>query len=188
MLCAASGLWLLSFKAIQRGRFGCGHFSLVRKQTGQQVRTTCSTNVSDDRTMSSRCNALQAEENSISKAQPVQVTARAKEAVARRGHRCVRHRNESAAAGRKLCTQSGPCRMQAIWTQCLSLTQVEAAEDTINQLAPQAQVSPHAFERCSALGVNFERTEWDPANLERCLRLLGVGIAQLDLPPDFNFS
>ena len=62
---------------------------------------------------------------------------------------------------------------------------------TPNQLAPQAQVSPHAFERCSALRqVNFERTEVDPANLTRCTPescFLGSGIAQLDLPSDFNF-
>ena len=85
--------------------------------------------------------------------------------------------------------------MQAIWTQrveaCCSLSQVGAAEDTTNQLAPQAQVSPHAFERCSALRqVNFEQTEVDPANLTRCIPegcFLGPGIAPLDLPSDSNF-
>ena len=66
-----------------------------------------------------------------------------------------------------------------------------AAEDTTNQLAPQAQVSPHAFERCSALRqVNFEKTEVDPATCTRCIPegcSLGSGIAQLDLPSGFNF-
>ena len=86
------------------------------------------------------------------------------------------------------CKQFG----RSVFEECCSLTQVGAAEDTINQLAPQAQVSPHAFERCSALRqVNFERTEWDPANLTRCIPqgcfLGSAGIAQLDLPPDFNF-
>ena len=72
-----------------------------------------------------------------------------------------------------------------------SLSQIGAAEDTTNQLGPQAQVAPHAFERCSALRhVSFEITEVDPANLTRCIPegcFLGSGIAQLDLPPDFNF-
>ena len=82
--------------------------------------------------------------------------------------------------------------MQAIWTvfeECRFLSQLGAAEDTTNQLAPQAQVS--AFERCSALRqVNFERTEVDPVNFTRCIPegcFLWSGIAQLDLPSDFNF-
>ena len=66
------------------------------------MRIVCSTKVSDDRNRSSRCNALQASENSISKVQPLQVTARAKEAVARHGYRGDRHPNESAAAGNRL--------------------------------------------------------------------------------------
>ena len=74
--------------------------AFVRRQG--EVRINCSTKVSDDRNRSSRCNALQAVENSISKAQPLQVAARAKEAVARYGDRGDRHRNESAAAGNRL--------------------------------------------------------------------------------------
>ena len=85
------------------------------------------------------------------------------------------------------CKQFG----RSVFEECCSLSQVGAAEDTTNQLAPQAQVSPHAFERCSALRqVSFEKTEVDPTNLTRCLPqgcFLGSGIALLDLPPDFNF-
>ena len=41
---------------------------------------------------------------------------------------------------------------------------------TANQLAPQAQFRPRAFEKCSALReLRFEKTEYDPANLNRCL-------------------
>ena len=80
-------------------RSGCRHISLVQEQSRQHVRRDCSTKVSDDRNKSSRCNALQAAENSISKAQPLQMAARAKEAVARYGDRGNRHRNESAATG-----------------------------------------------------------------------------------------
>ena len=73
-------------------RSGCGHISLVQEQSRQHARKDCSTKVSDDRNKSSRCNALQAAENSISKAQPLQMAARAKEAVARYGDRRDRHR------------------------------------------------------------------------------------------------
>ena len=45
------------------------------------------------------------------------------------------------------CKQFG----RSVFEECCSLSQVGAAEDATNQLAPQAQVSPHAFERCSAL-------------------------------------
>ena len=66
------------------------------------MRINCSAKVYDDRYRSSSCDALQALENSHSVAQPLQMTARAKEAVARLGYRGDRHRNESAAAGNLL--------------------------------------------------------------------------------------
>ena len=80
---------------------------------------------------------------------------------------------------------------RSVFEECCSLSQVGAAEDTTNQLARQEQVSPHAFEKCSALRqVNFEKTEADPANCTRCIPegcCLRAGIAQLNLPSDFNF-
>ena len=85
------------------------------------------------------------------------------------------------------CKQFG----RSVFEECCSLSQVGATEDITNQLAPQAQVSPRAFERCSALRqISFEKTEYDPANLTRCLPegcFLGAGIVRLDPPPDFTF-
>ena len=52
--------------------------------------------------------------------------------------------------------------------ECCSMSQIGAAEDTTNLLAPQAQVSPHAFESCLALRqINFEKTEANPSNCAR---------------------
>ena len=77
-----------------------------------------------------------------------------------------------------------------MFEECCSLSQVGATEDITNQLAPQAQISPRAFERCSALRqISFEKTEYDPANLTRCLPegCFRAGIVLLDLPPDFTW-
>ena len=85
------------------------------------------------------------------------------------------------------CRQFG----RSVFEECCSLSQVGAAEDTTNQLAPQAQVAPHAFERCSALRhFYFEKTEANPANCTRYVPegcFLGSGIDHLDWPCDFNF-
>ena len=85
------------------------------------------------------------------------------------------------------CKQFG----RSVFEECYSLSQIGAAEDTDNQLAPNARVSPHAFEKCLALRqLNFEKTEADPWNCMRCIPqecFLGSGIEQLDLPADFSF-
>ena len=69
--------------------------------------------------------------------------------------------------------------------------QIGAQGTAANQLAPQAQVRPRAFEKCSALRqISFEKTEYDPANLTRCLPeccFLEAGIVSLHLPADFNW-
>ena len=69
--------------------------------------------------------------------------------------------------------------------------QVGSQSATANQLAPQAQFRPRAFEKCSALReLSFEKTEYDPANLNRCIPeccFLEAGIASLRLPADFNW-
>ena len=71
------------------------------------------------------------------------------------------------------------------------MVQIRDQSATTNQLAPQAQFRPRAFEKCSALRhLNFEQTEYDPANLYRCLPeccFLEAGIVSLHLPADFNW-
>ena len=85
------------------------------------------------------------------------------------------------------CKQFG----RSVFAECCSMSQIGIAEDTTNLLAPQAQVSPHAFESCLALRqINFEKTEANPSNCTRYIPegcFLGSGIEQLDLPADFNF-
>ena len=85
------------------------------------------------------------------------------------------------------CKQFG---IQA-FEECCSLMQIGANGDTTNQLAPQAQLMPRAFEKCTALRhLNFEQTEYDPTNPRRCLPeccLLEAGIVSLSLPPDFTW-
>ena len=78
-----------------------------------------------------------------------------------------------------------------VFEECCSLVQVGVQSATTNQLAPQAQFRPRAFEKCSALrDLSFEKTEYDPANLNRCLPeccFLEAGIVSLHLPADFNW-
>ena len=75
--------------------------------------------------------------------------------------------------------------------ECCSLSQIGTTDNAINLPAPQAQISPYAFESCLALSqVTFEQTE---AHASTCTRYLpegsfcGLGIEQLRLPADFNF-
>ena len=57
-----------------------------------------------------------------------------------------------------------------MFEECYSLVQIGDQSTTINQLAPQAQFRPRAFEKCSALQqLNFERTEYDPTNRNRSI-------------------
>ena len=63
--------------------------------------------------------------------------------------------------------------------------------DATNQVAPQAQFRPRAFEKCTALRqINFEKAEYDPTNLTRCLPeccFLEAGIVSPYLPSDFTW-
>ena len=85
------------------------------------------------------------------------------------------------------CRQFGVKAFEA----CCSLTQIGATQHPGNQLAPQAQFRPRAFEKCTALRhLNMEKTEYDPANPNRCLPaccFLEAGIVSLSLPPNFNW-
>ena len=78
-----------------------------------------------------------------------------------------------------------------VFEACCSLTQVGATNHTTNQLAPQAQLRPRAFEKCTALRhLDLERTEYDPTNPKRYLPeccFLEAGIVSLSLPPDFTW-
>ena len=78
-----------------------------------------------------------------------------------------------------------------VFEACRSLTQLGAAPHPGNQLAPQAQFRPRAFEKCTALRhLDMEQTEHNPANPNRCLPaccFLEAGIVSISLPPDFNW-
>ena len=78
-----------------------------------------------------------------------------------------------------------------MFEECYSLAQIGDQSATVNQLAPQAQFRPRAFEKCSALQqLNFERTEYDPTNLNRDLPegcFFEAGIESLFLSADFNW-
>ena len=74
-----------------------------------------------------------------------------------------------------------------VFEACCSLTQIGATQHPSNQLAPQAQFRPRAFEKCTALRhLNIKKTEYDPTNPNRCLPaccFLEAGIVSLSLPP-----
>ena len=78
-----------------------------------------------------------------------------------------------------------------VFEECCSLVQIGVNSDATDQLAAQAQFRPRAFEKCTALRqISFEKTEYDPSNLTRCLPeccFLEAGIASLHLPPDFTW-
>ena len=64
------------------------------------------------------------------------------------------------------------CKYFGLWVfeECYSSVQIGNQSTTVNQLAPQAQFRPRAFEKCSALQqLNFERTEYDPTNRNRSI-------------------
>ena len=85
------------------------------------------------------------------------------------------------------------CKYFGLWVfeECYSLVQIGDQSTTINQLAPQAQFRPRAFEKCSALQhLNFERTEYDPTNRNRSIPegcFFEAGIESLYLPADFSW-
>ena len=57
------------------------------------------------------------------------------------------------------CKYFGIC----VFEECCSLVQIGAQGAAANQLASQVQVRWRAFEKCSALRISFEKTEYDPA-------------------------
>ena len=79
----------------------------------------------------------------------------------------AKHSSLSAGWGlpSELCTphrHSPGCKYFGLWVfeECYSLAQIGDQSATVNQLAPQAQFRPRAFEKRSTLQqLNFERTE-----------------------------
>ena len=69
--------------------------------------------------------------------------------------------------------------------------QIGIRNDATNQLAPQAELMPRAFEKCTALRqLDLEKSERNPASLTRCLPeccFLEAGLTSLTLPPDFTW-
>ena len=69
--------------------------------------------------------------------------------------------------------------------------QIGISDDAANQLAPQAELMPRAFEKCTALRqLDLEKSEYNPTNLKRCLPeccFLEAGLTSLTLPPDFTW-
>ena len=64
------------------------------------------------------------------------------------------------------CKQFG---IQA-FEECWSLIQIGANGDTTNQLAPQAELMPRAFEKCTALRhLDLGRPDSDSSGRSRCL-------------------
>ena len=78
-----------------------------------------------------------------------------------------------------------------VFEECCSLLQIGINNDTTNQLAPQAELMPRAFHKCTALRqLNLELTECTPHRLTRCLPercFLEAGLTSLTLPPDFTW-
>ena len=75
-----------------------------------------------------------------------------------------------------------------VFEECCSLIQIGIRNDATNQLAPQAELMPRAFEKCTALRqLDLEKSEYTPASLTRCLPeccFLEAGLTSLTLPPD----
>ena len=92
-----------------------------------------------------------------------------------------------------LCTPHGDCQQFGIqvFEDCCSLMQVGTSEDTANQLAPQAELMPRAFEKCTALRhLDLGQSEHNTTDRTRCLPecyFLDAGITSLSLPPNFNW-
>ena len=78
-----------------------------------------------------------------------------------------------------------------VFEDCCSLMQVGTSEDTANQLAPQAELMPRAFEKCTALRhLDLGQSEHNTTGLTQCLPeccFLDAGITSLFLPPNFNW-
>ena len=78
-----------------------------------------------------------------------------------------------------------------VFEECCSLMQIGIKNDATNQLAPQAELMPRAFEKCTALRqLDLEQSEYNPNSLTRCLPeccFLEAGLTSLTLPPDFTW-
>ena len=78
-----------------------------------------------------------------------------------------------------------------VFEECCALNQIGTTRHPDNPLAPQAQLRPRAFERCTALRhLSMDKAEYDPAHPTRSLPeccFLEAGIVTLSLPPDFNW-
>ena len=79
-----------------------------------------------------------------------------------------------------------------VFEECCSLMQIGTNSETTNQLAPQAQLMPRAFEKCTALRhLNLGQSDHDSSGTSRCLPeccFLEAGIVSLSLPPDSTWT
>ena len=77
-----------------------------------------------------------------------------------------------------------------VFEECVALLQVGMNNNTVNQLAPQAELGPRAFYKCTALShLSLKLSEHGPASLLRCLPercFLEAGLMELNLPPGFS--
>ena len=98
-------------------------------------------------------------------------------------HRCYALRRVIAPG----CKQFGA----QVFEECCALLQIGTTRDAINQLAPQAELMPRAFRKCTVLRqINFELTEYHPNGRTRCLPeccFMEAGLTALTLPSDFNW-
>ena len=78
-----------------------------------------------------------------------------------------------------------------VFAECCSLLQVGLRNDTTNQLAPQAELRPRAFHKCTALRqLDFEPLEYNANSVTRVLPeccFLEAGLTSLILPSDFTW-
>ena len=98
-------------------------------------------------------------------------------------HRCYALRKIIAPG----CKQFGA----QVFEECCALLQIGTTHDATNQLAPQAELMPRAFRKCTVLRqINFELTEHQPNGRTRCLPeccFMEAGLTALTLPPEFNW-
>ena len=76
-----------------------------------------------------------------------------------------------------------------VFKECVALLQVGMNNDTVKQLAPQAELGPRAFHKCTALRhISLELSEHGPTKLLRSLQeCCFPEAAELNLPPEFSW-
>ena len=78
-----------------------------------------------------------------------------------------------------------------VFAECCSLLQVGIRNDTTNQLAPQAELRPRAFHKCTALRqLDLELSEYNSNSVMRVLPeccFLEAGLTSLTLPSDLTW-